>query len=204
VVECIIRQKIPADQEKVVMRRSIVVFLIATLFSTPAWSGGFVGLGLGAGDLDINNVSVAPDFELTSVSDSATSFNVTAGYEFENGFHVVGSYEEIESIEFLGLGESVELEGLKLGAGFSRPISKRFRAGGTVGLASWDLEARESILFNPGPEATGGVDDSGFYLDLGIEWVINDTFRLPLTFNYNDFDFGDATMWRIGVVVHFQ
>ena len=186
------------------MTRVIAVFVLATLTSTPAWSGAFIGLDLGAGDLDVNDVSVAPDFELTSVSDTASTFFVTAGYEFDNGFHVLGGYEELDSIEFLGLGESVELEAFKLGAGFSLPASKRFRGGGTVGIASWDLEARESILFNPGPEATGGLDDTDFYFDLGIEWVISDAFRMPLTFNYNDYDFGDATTWRIGVRVHFQ
>ena len=186
------------------MLRSITVFVLATLISTPAWSGFFVGLDLGAGDLDVDNVSVAPDFELTSVSDTASSFYVTTGYEFDNGFHLLAGYEEMDSIEFLGLGESVELEAFKLGAGFSLPASTRFRAGGTIGIASWDLEARESILFNPGPEATGGLDDTDIYFDFGIEWVISETFRVPLTFNYNDYDFGDATIWRIGLRVHFQ
>jgi len=186
------------------MSRYIAVFVLAALTSTPVWSGGFVGLDLGAGDLDVDNVSVAPDFELTSISDSATAFHATAGYEFDNGFHVLVGFEEMDSIEFFGLGDSIELEALKFGAGYSQPVSKRFRAGGTIGIASWDLEARESILFNPGPEATGGLDDTDIYFDLGIEWVISEAFRMPLTFNYNDYDFGDATMWRIGVRVHFQ
>lgn len=186
------------------MLRTITVFVLTTMISTPAWSGVFVGLDVGGGDLDVDGISVAPDFELTSVSDTASAFHVTAGYEFDNGFHLSGSYEEMDSIEFLGLGESVELEALKLGAGFSLPASKRFRARGTIGIASWDLEARESILFNPGPEATGGLDDTDIYLDLGIEWVISETFRVPFTFNYNDYDFGDATIWRIGLRVHFQ
>jgi len=186
------------------MHNRIAVFVLATLTSAPVWSDGFVGLDLGAGNLDVNNVSVAPDFELTSVSDSSAAFHATAGYEFDNGFHVMVGFEQMESIEFLGLGDSIELEALKLGAGYSQPVSKRFRAGGTIGIASWDLEARESILFNPGPEATGGLDDTDIYFDLGIEWVISETFRMPPTFTYNDFDFGDATNWRIGVRVHFQ
>lgn len=186
------------------MLRAIAVFVLVTLFSTPAWSGGFIGLDVGAGDLDVDNVSVAPDFELNSASDTTTAFHVTAGYEFDNGFHVSGSYEEMDSIEFLSLGQSVELEAFKFGAGFSLPASKRFRAGGTIGIASWDLKARESILFNPGPEATGSLDDTDFYFDLGIEWVISEAFRIPFAFNYNDYDFGDATIWRIGVRVHFQ
>ena len=181
---------------------AVVVLVMGT--SAPAWSDVFIGLDLGAGDLDIDNISVAPDFELTSLSDSATAVRATAGYAFDNGFHILVGFDDVESIEFLGLGESIELEALKLGAGYSQPISKRFRAGGTIGLASWDLEAQESILFNPGPEATGGLDDTDIYFDFSIEWVINDTFRMPLTFNYNDYDFGDATIWSIGVRVHFQ
>lgn len=180
------------------------IFLLALVVWAPAWSGGFVGLDVGAGDLDIDDVSAAPDFQLTSVSDSAAAFNVSAGYEFDNGFQLLVGYEELDSIEFLGLGESVDLEAFKFGAGFWRAASKRFRAGGAVGIASWDLEARESILFNPGPEATGGLDDTDVYFDLGIEWVVSDTFRMPLTFNYNNYDFGDATIWRIGARVHFQ
>jgi len=186
------------------MPRRIAVFVLATLISASAWSDGFIGLDLGAGDLDVDNVSVAPDFELTSVSDSATAFHVTAGYEFDNGFHVLVGCEEIDSIEFLGFGDSVELEAFKFGAGYSQPVSKRFRAGGTIGIASWDLEARESFLFNPGPEATGRLDDTDIYFDLRIEWVISETFRMPLTFNYNDYDFGDSTSLRIGVRLHFQ
>lgn len=186
------------------MSRAAVLSLLVLLASAPAWSGGFVGLDVGGGDLDIDNVSVAPDFELTSVSDSAATFHVTAGYEFDNGFRISAGYEEMDSIEFLGLGESVELEAFKFGIGFWPSASRRFRAGGAIGIASWDLEARESILFNPGPEATGGLDDTDIYFDLGIEWVINDTFRMPLTFTYNDYDFGDATILRIGVRVHFQ
>jgi len=186
------------------MPRLIAVFIVSTLFSAPAWSGGFVGLDFGGGDLDIDEISVAPDFRLTSISDTAGVFHVTVGYEFDNGLHLFGGYEELDSIEFLGLGESVELEAYKLGAGFSLPASKRFRAGGNIGMAWWDLEARESILFNPGPEATGGIDDTDIFFDVGIEWVISDAFRMPLTFNYNDYDFGDATIWRIGLRVHFQ
>lgn len=186
------------------MPRYLVVFALAMLTSTPAWSDVFIGLDLGAGDLDIDNVSVAPDFELISVSDSAVAFHATAGYEFDNGFHVLVGFDEIDSIDLLGLGDSIDLEALKLGVGYSQPISNRFRAGGTIGLASWDLEARESILFNPGPEATGGIDDTDLYFDFRIEWVINETFRVPLTFNYNDYDFGDASIWSIGVRVHFQ
>jgi len=186
------------------MPKFIAVFVFVMCTSTPAWSDVFIGLDIGGGDLDIDNISVAPDFELTSLSDSAAAFHATVGYEFDNGFHIVAGFDEIDSIEFLGLGESIELEALKLGAGYSAPISNRFRAGGTIGLASWDLEARESILFNPGPEATGGLDDTDFYFDFGIEWVINETFRMPLTFNYNDYDFGDAMIWSIGVRVHFQ
>jgi len=49
------------------MPRRIAIIALATLISTPVWSGGFVGLDLGAGDLDVDNVSVAPDFELTSI-----------------------------------------------------------------------------------------------------------------------------------------
>lgn len=186
------------------MHKRIAVLVLATLTSSPAWSGVFLGLDLGAGDIDVENVSVAPNFELSSVSDSATAFYATAGYQFDSGFHVLVGFEQIESIEFLGIGESIDLEALKLGAGYSQPVSKRFRAGGTIGIAAWDLEARESILFNPGPEATGGLDDTDFYFDLGIEWVISETFRMPLTFNYNRYDFGDSTSWRIGIRVHFQ
>lgn len=186
------------------MLRAIAVLTLTTLISTPAWSGVFVGLEIGGGDLDINDVSVAPDFRLTSISDTASALVVTAGYEFDSGFHLSGSFEELDSIEFLGLGDSVDLEAFKFGAGYSVSASEHFRAGATVGIASWDLEARESILFNPGPEATGGLDDTDVYLDLGIEWVINETFRVPFTFSYNDYDFGDSTIWRIGMRVHFQ
>ena len=186
------------------MNRIFAVCVLAVLVSTPAQSEFFAGLEVGAGDLDIDTVSVAPDFELTSVSDTATAYYIAAGYEFESGFHVLGAFEQLDSIEFLGLGESVELEAFKFGAGYMMPDSSKFRAGATIGIASWDLEARESILFNPGPEATGGLDDTDIYFDLRLEWVINETFRMPLTFSYNDYDFGEAIIWRIGMHVHFE
>lgn len=186
------------------MHRFVAVLLFAALFSPVAKSEIFAGLDVGAGDLDIDNISVAPDFDIISSSDSVTTYHVTAGYEFESGFRVVVGFEEVESIEFLGIGDSIDLEAFKFGAGFWMTDSNPFRVGGTIGIASWDLEARESILFNPGPEATGGLDDTDIYYELGIEWVISETFRMPLTFTYNDYDFGEATIWRIGLRVHFQ
>ena len=61
------------------MTRYIAALVFAALAFTPAWSDVFIGLDLGVGDLDVDNVSVAPDFELTPVSDSARSLHATVG-----------------------------------------------------------------------------------------------------------------------------
>lgn len=187
------------------MRGRIITSLVLLALSTTAWAGSpFVGFDLGFGDLDISEITVSPGFDLNSAADGTAIYHVTGGYEFDNGFVIIGAFEEFESISLFGFGDAIELKALKLGAGFAAPMAERFRLTGTVGLASWDLEARESFLFNPGPEATGGLDDTDFYFDIGFEWLVNDQVRVPITFNYNDYDFGDSIAWRAGIRFSFK
>ena len=166
--------------------------------------GGFIGFDIGVGDLDINNVQVTPDFDLSSgAQDTTFVANLNGGWEFDNGLILMGETGETDQINFLGLGDAVEVNVYKFGVGFGVAAAERFRVHGAIGVAFWELEARESIFLNPGPEATGSIDGEDLYLNFGGEFLANEALSVVFLYNYNDYDFGDATAVRVGVRFRF-
>lgn len=179
-------------------------FPLLLLANAAQAGGGFIGFDLGLGDLDINNVRISPDFDLSSRADDTTVvMNLNGGWEFDNGVILMGETEEADQVNFLGLGDAVEVNVYKLGVGFGAAAAERFRVHGTVGMAFWELDARESFFLNPGPEATGSIDGEDLYFNFGGEFLLNESLGLVFLYNYNDYDFGDATAIRLGVRFRF-
>lgn len=97
----------------------------------------------------------------------------------------------------LFLGDVLDLDSFRLGVGYLFPSESNFRFIGKTGLSIWDLEARESILFNPGPEEVSRLDGTDFFIEGGVEYSFNDTFRAGLALSYADLDFGSTTTVKL-------
>ena len=180
------------------MRRLLATLLTAGLLAAPAFAGQFfVGFDIGSGDLDIDG-EIAPGFDLSLGADNVVIGHLAGGYEFDSGLFIAGGYEEFDSVQLFGFSDDVEITAFKVGIGYAVPAADRFRVFGQLGLNRWDLKARESIVFNPGPEETANTDGSDLYIEIGGEFAINDAFRLNLIYNHNNYDIGDSSVFRFG------
>ncbi len=180
--------------------------LLSLLLAGGAEAGApFIGFEIGAGDLDIGNVEISPEFDLRAGSDDNTIVtSLNGGYEFDNGLILTGATATTDRVSFLGLSDAIEVNVYKFGVGFGAEAAERFRVHGTIGLAFWELDARESFFFNPGPEATGSIDGEDPYIDFGGEFLFSDRLSLMFLYNYNDYSFGDATAFRVGLRFRFR
>ncbi len=158
----------------------------------------YLGLGLGGGDVDLNgDVSGSGDFDTVDLGgERALTGEVTSGVQFNPGWLAELSIVDYENLSLL-LVDSVSYDAVRLGIGYAPQPTGRFGFVGKIGIAFWDLELRESPLFNSGSEATFNTDGEDLYLQVGGEFHATDRWRIGAAYDYSDADFGDVSALRL-------
>lgn len=157
----------------------------------------YIGLGLGFGDVDIEREFFPEVTSLTTDSNSVLVTDALIGYEFDNGFFVDLGIESYDTINLLAIADETDLNTTRLGLGYVIPSESRFKFYGKTGINFWQLELTESIFLNPGPEAMGKRSGEDLFLQIGTEYHFNDRFRLGLSYDYSNNDFGETTGGKV-------
>ncbi len=168
---------------------SVFLFMSASAHA----EGFFLGFSLGGGDADIDVPIFSSGDEFSFDNESGVlAADVFAGYEFSNDVFIEVSLQGYDNFNVTLFDDDLELSVVEVGVGYYFPSESklRFFAGG--GLAIWDLEARESLVFNPGPEEEVGLDGTDFFIEGGTEYRFNDWFRMGVTLSHSELDFGSA------------
>ncbi|MDJ0701549.1 MAG: outer membrane beta-barrel protein [Woeseiaceae bacterium] len=158
----------------------------------------YLGLGLGVGDIDLSgDVSGSGEFDTAALGgENALVAEFKFGVQLSSGWLAEISFDDYESVSLL-LVDSVDYDAVRFGAGYSSPSANPFGFSARIGLAFWDLELRESPLFNPGSEARFETDGEDLYLQIGGEFHAADNWRIGLDFDYSDTDFGTVRALKI-------
>ncbi len=174
-------------------RNGWMIAVTAFLFmSAPAHAEGFfLGFSGGGGDVDIDEPIFSSGDPFSFDNDvGAVVADLFAGYEFANDWFVEVSLQGYDNAAIFN--DNFELSIVEAGVGYYFPSESKFRFFVGGGLAFWDLEARESFVFNPGPEEQVSLDGTDIFVEGGGEYRFNDWFRMGLTLSRTQVDFGAA------------
>lgn len=125
---------------------SLTLIPLAMLgMSSVAHAAGYIGLGLGEANVDIEETDYGPGVS-SSADDSDTSFKLFGGYAFNPNFALEGGYTDfgeggVRYTDGLDtLTEEYEANALYVAAIGIIPMN-RFHVYGKAGIARWDIDA---------------------------------------------------------------
>lgn len=187
------------------MPQPIVVLLACLAMGLTASAraeGYFLGLGVGVGDADIQRGIFGPGNQFSSSDKSDLLVGeFVIGYELASNVFIDLGVEGYDTFDFLQIGDVFDLDVVRAGVGFVAPSESRFHVFGKAGISFWDLSVRESALFNPGPEESTGLDGQDLFVQGGVEYRFNDSFRATLSFDYANLDFGKTTAIKLSIKI---
>ncbi len=174
----------------------IVLSSVVGSVCTEAEDGGWY-LGASAG-----RASVDEDLDGARLDDSATSFRIYGGFDFNDYFGLEAQYIDFGTIEeSVSIGDitvDVDAEGNGFGiAGVARwPVAERFSLNGKLGFQAWDVDV-----------ATAGVNDNDsdedVFFGAGAEYRFGDHWRLTGDVERYELDDVDVLVWSLGARVRF-
>lgn len=183
------------------MKRKLLPLLAASQigFATCAHADGFfLALGVGAGDVSVDGSVFSSGQSFSFDGDSEVIVGeLLAGYEFANDLFVEIAVQGYDTLSFLGLGDILDLDTIRAGVGGYLPSDSRLRLFGKAGLTFWDLTARESFVFNPGPEERTKRDGTDLFVEAGAEFRFTESFRLGLSVEYANLEFGSSNAVKL-------
>jgi len=185
--------------------KKISAFVLTTCLSfslcAPAQAEGFfLGLGLGSGDADFDEpiFSSGDPFSFDNESNVLVG-EFFLGYEFASDVFLELGVQGYDTFEIFSFGDLLDLDAVRAGVGYVFPGDSRFRIVAKAGLTFWDLKARESFVFNPGPEEVSSRDGADLFVEAGLEYRFNESVRAGLSLDYANLDFGSTTTVKLTV-----
>lgn len=136
------------------------------------WTGFYLGGSVGTGDVTIG----------TGTPIDASNFGVHAGYNYGVGNIIVGGELEYSRLDFEAAGDDFDASVLRLKGrvGYDAGV---FMPYATAGAAQLTIEDG------------AGVKDTGYFYGAGVDYAINDNFRIGgeiLQHEFEDFNGGGA------------
>lgn len=136
------------------------------------WSGFYLGGSVGMGDVTVGDADAI----------DADNMGLHAGYNYDMGQFVLGAEVEYAQLDFENAGDGIDASVLRLKA----------RAGYDAGAFLPYLTAGAAQLKI---EDGSDVSDNGYFYGAGVEYAINDSFRVGgeiLQHEFDDFNGGGA------------
>ena len=188
------------------MKRSIAVLAVVAACGATgalAQSNGYIGAGLGRGNLNVNGTELT-GINNAQVGDSSTTWAIRAGWRFhpyfavEAGYYELGEYDFSGSVGNVGVNGEARAESYSLSLVGILPLSEQFEAYGRVGFAhskfkfSANAAIASAFARDTQEEATYGVGARWHFArnwSLFGEWMKNDKIRIDNYMGGIDFRF---------------
>jgi len=177
---------------------SKVLFLLATLFATPALAttSFYTGLRVGS-DLDGRLQDAGAPIE------TDTPFGAYAGWRINENFALEFGATSLGSSTRSGIADAgLDLDGAvyQLGLVASIPVAENFELLGGAGAFRLDEDGEAITIAGPVPI---DASESGAYVEVGGRYLLNQQWSLRAGYTWYDFDAGgDGNVWG-GVQLDF-
>lgn len=183
---------------------TLVALSVFCTFGALAQEGFYLGVAAGIGDLDIDQSSFPnATFVIDDISGDVVVGEVSGGYHFANDLTVDVSFEGYSSFDVFPIVDVIDYSTFRVGGGYHFPSAGRISAFIKAGVSFWEVDFKESIFLNPGPEETASRDGTDLYLQLGAEIQIGSTFATRLSYDVANPAFGDTRAVKIWLGGYF-
>lgn len=186
--------------------RTGILAVVFLMFTAGASGDGnvYLGLGFGGGDLDIDQSSFpGADFIINDISGDVLVGDITASYRFDNDWSVDLSFEAYNSFDILLINDVIDLNTVRVGGGYHFPSDGWLSAFAKGGLSYWDIDFKESIFLNPGPEGTTSRSGTNAYFQIGAEARIGSAFAMRIYYDVSNPDIGDTRALKFSIGGYF-
>jgi hypothetical protein len=177
--------------------RALVAAIAIVLPGACLAQGAFVSVGGGLGQVTVNR-----DLQLQGHDDDDNNWvnEASVGYSFAKSAVIEVSIARGISESFIFGGE-YEYEDERLMAGYSFDVGKRFAIIPQVGISYWDVTLSRGGFFSPVIRSEVSGDDWVWRLRGDLKF--NELIRMYFSFADTNHDFGDLTLWSLGVKFQF-
>lgn len=157
-----------------------------------------VELGQSSVNIDTNKIQTDVDFD-----DNGFAGSYFVGYRWAN--HFVNEVNlTLASNNFIFRGfDFYETKELKLLFGYSFQLADSLRIVPMAGMSRWELNSREGLIFNPGPEQNFKFEGTDLTYKLTMEYLINDSFALSLSYARTHLVLGTTELSLLGLKFEF-
>lgn len=158
------------------------------------------GLYLG-GNIGRTNMAIDQNFQNERDDISAAALGLTAGYLFNNHVLVQANATGSENFTVLGAVDRYNLQHADIHVGYELQW-KKLRFVPSLGIAKWELNAKEGQFLNPGAEATTKHSGDDPVLGLSIGFAFNRHFQMSATRKVINTHFGSYDQMQLDFLFH--
>ncbi len=159
-----------------------------------------IGLILGSSELSIDKQYTISQ---ESFKTDALSIGVELGYRSPKKYLIQTSFTSTADLDIFGISDNYHLYQWNTLVGYSFALSDKINFIPKIGFSRWELDAREGMLFNPGPELELEFKDTDVTYQLGLEFLIWNDLSLELAYENTKYNFGEIEIVNFGISFEF-
>ena len=184
------------------MYKTLSAVLLLTCSTTSYAQEGVVILGLefGGSPIEINSELAVLDDEFDY---DGYAFGYILGYRWNSNMVVETNLNYASNDSFFKAFDYYETYEAKLMLGYSIEVNDNFRIVPLVGYTRWELEAKEGLFLNPGPEEESKADGTDFTYKLRMDFPIGELVVLSASYTKSNLEIGDIKLTQFGVKFEF-
>lgn len=178
---------------------AIAIATLASLLSTSAMAGGYVGAGVGASHINVDCTGIA------SCDDTGTGGKVYGGYEFGGGFGAELGYVNFGKAKAAdaGLTADIKVDGFYAAAAFRAPLGQDFGLTARLGVASLKTKISASMGGFSGSDDETHTDA---FFGIAGDYAITKNLKIELSADFSKakFDTEKASVRSINAGIRFD
>ncbi|WP_226894471.1 MULTISPECIES: outer membrane beta-barrel protein [Pseudoalteromonas] len=186
------------------MKKMISLTALTLLISSFSSHANEAQIRMGV-ELGTSKIAVDKDFAILKedFDTDGLSINYVLGYKFANNVVTEANVAYSSSDILFGTFDSYETYEIKAMAGYSFDLATYFKVVPMVGFSHWELETKQGLFLNPGPEAEEEFSGTDFTYKVRFEVPVSDLVLLSLSYANTEAEFGRNETTQIGILFEF-
>jgi hypothetical protein len=153
--------------------------------------------------LELGTSAIAVDKDVAVFNDEfeqgGLTFGYIFGYRWDNNVVVEGNYNYTSNDGLFRTFDHYEAKETKVMLGYSFEVSEYFRVIPMLGMTRWEVDTKEGLLLNPGPEDQYRFNGTDLTYKLRLDAPVGDRFVFSLSYARSEFDIGSMGLTQFAI-----